>query len=65
MVQGRPHTLTQSELLTVATWATMTAIVVEARDYEDVNVPESQRRLVMREERPPASVVIYAACAEI
>ena len=59
MMLGHEKSLDTSEQFLIATWAVKTAIVFEATlSPEDDNFSQAERQIVMREDRPPASVEI-------
>jgi len=61
LIRGARRTLKGGELILVATWATKTAPVIESRNppVQYVSTPE-MRKIVMNEQRPPASIQVDA-----
>jgi hypothetical protein len=65
MILGRAHTLTQSEQITVATWAAKTVMVLETSlPGYDAEFAREDRALVMNENRPPGHLRMFAAAVE-
>lgn len=64
MMTGVPTRLTLDEQITVATWATKTAITAELVHGHDFNFSPEERRIVMTEQRPPAHVAVMASAIE-
>lgn len=65
MILGKPHPLSMAQQLTVATWATKTAIVCE----RSLSTPSrtfnpDQCAIVREHDQPPGLLRIYAACIE-
>ena len=61
MMTGVPTRLTLDEQITVATWATKTAMTAELVHGHDFNFSPEERRIVMTEQRPPAHVAVMAS----
>jgi hypothetical protein len=61
LIRGESAALKGVELVLVAAWATKTATVIESRNPPEqcVSTPET-RATVMNEQRPPASIQVYA-----
>ena len=67
LISGKASTLADVELVTVATWACMKSMSLEARNFapEEWSFTSDERTIVMEEDRPPSRVAIFAACAEM
>jgi hypothetical protein len=64
MATGIPQLLEQSQQIVVATWGAKTVMVCERVVGRNFNFAESDRRIVMEQDRPPAHVSVYAAAIE-
>jgi len=64
MIEGRPSTLSRSELQVVTLWSAMTMITLQARNNAQPPVPQEIRSEFRKHLTIPPQFAVFAACVE-